>query len=96
MSLALVGFGLVAARRERLGRRVVLRRRHLAAGLGGGLLVVAAFLADAPNVASGGMPGDFPAPLFLIGLGLAVAAAVDALRQGGNDARERVRFTTAA
>ncbi|HWP63980.1 MAG TPA: hypothetical protein VNO86_10975, partial [Candidatus Binatia bacterium] len=73
-----------------------LRRRHLAAGVGGGLLVVAAFLADAPNVASGGMPGDFPAPVFLIGLGLAVAAAVDALREGGNDARERIRFTSAA
>ncbi len=81
VSFALVGFGLLAARRERQGRRLRLRRRHLVAGVGGGLLVVAAFLADAPNVAGGGMPGDFPAPVFLVGFGLAVAAAVDALRK---------------
>lgn len=81
VSVALVGFGLVAARRERAGRPVALRRRHVAAGVVGGLVVVASFLAEAPKVAAGGLPGDFPAPLFLAGLGLAAAAAVDALRR---------------
>jgi hypothetical protein len=83
VSLALVGFGLAAARRERAARPLELLRRHVVAGIGGGLFVVASFLADASNVAAGALPGDFPAPLFFAGLGLAAAAAVDALRRDG-------------
>ncbi len=81
VSLALVGFGLLAARREREGRPVVILRRHLVAGVGGGLVVVAAFLADAPRVTAGELPGEFPVPVFAAGLALAAAAAVDALRR---------------
>jgi len=83
VSLALVGFGLAAAFRERRGRPILLRRWHVLAGLGGGLVVVASFLADAPNVAAGGLPGGFPVAVFFVGLGVAVAAAIDALRPPG-------------
>lgn len=83
VSLALVGFGLAAAFRERRGRPVLLRRWHVLAGVGGGLVVVGSFLADAPNVAAGALPGGFPVAVFSVGLGVAVAAAIDALRRPG-------------
>lgn len=81
VSAALVGFGLMAASTVRSGRRLVAMRRHWAAGLAGGLLVIVSYTLDSDRLFSGGLPGPYPWPLFAIGMMLAVAAALDALRR---------------
>jgi hypothetical protein len=80
VSLALVGFGLLAARRFARGGTVHLARWHVVAGLGAGLLVVLSFMLDTDAILAGGQPGDFAWPVFLAGILLAVVAAFDALR----------------
>ncbi len=83
VSIALVGFGLVAAWRERAERPVVLCRRHWVAAVGGGILVILSWTIDAGRVMDGAFPGPYPWPLFVAGMLLAVAAAVDALCRPG-------------
>jgi len=80
ISLALVGFGLAAARRLRAGRAVRAGRAQVAAGVAGGLVVIAAFCWNAPLVLDGGIPTDFPWPVFAVGLALASLGATTALR----------------
>jgi len=80
VSLALVGFGLAAAARLRAGRPVRVGRAQLAAGVAGGLVVVVAFAWNAPLVLDGGVPTEFPWPVFGGGLALAAWAASTALR----------------
>ncbi|HEX4897514.1 MAG TPA: hypothetical protein VFV53_04060 [Candidatus Limnocylindrales bacterium] len=80
VSLALVGFGLAAARRLRLGQSVVVGRRTAGAALAGGCLVVASFLVDSARVVAGDEAPWTGWPLFWAGMGLAVTAAVAALR----------------
>jgi hypothetical protein len=80
VSAALVGFGLAAARLVGEGRELRLDRRHVAAGVAGGVLVVGSFLVDAGNVAAGGVPASYAWPVFAAGMLVAAAAAVDALR----------------
>jgi hypothetical protein len=82
VSFALVGFGLAAGRRAR--RRVPIRLgfRHVAAGVGGGLLVILSYTLDSGRVIDGGLPGPYPWPVFAAGMLLAAAAAVDGLRAG--------------
>ena len=80
VSVALIGFGLAAAARIRAGIPVRLARWHLAAGLGGGLLVILSYTLDAANLIAGGMPGPYPWPIFAAGMLVAAAAAIDALR----------------
>ena len=82
VSAALIGVGLVAASLERAGGRLALRRRHWAAGLAGGSLVILSWTIDAGRVMDGGLPGPYPWPIFAAGMLLALAAAVDALRGG--------------
>lgn len=79
VSLALVGVGLAAARRERAGHRLHIRSWHWAAGLAGGLLVILSFTLDAGRVLGGGLPGWYPWPVFAAGMLLALAAAFDVL-----------------
>ena len=82
VSVALVGFGFMAARRTGLGRAP---RMSLARGLGavgGGLLVVGSFMANAPSLLAGGVPGAFPWPVFLVGMVAASWSAVASLRAG--------------
>ena len=79
VSLALIGVGLLAARRLHDGSPLHLARWHLAGGLAGGLLVVASFLLDAPSVLAGGVPRDYPWLLFLAGMFLAIWASIAAL-----------------
>ncbi len=79
VSLALIGFGVAAARRFRVGTDPVVRRRHLATGAAGGSLVVLSFTIDAPNLLGGGVPTTFAWPIFLVGLIVAMAGAVDLL-----------------
>jgi hypothetical protein len=80
ISLALIGFGLAAARQLRAGRPVRVGRAHVAAGVAGGLIVVASFCWNAALVLDGGVPTDFPWPVFAAGLGLAAWGATTALR----------------
>jgi hypothetical protein len=81
VSAALVGFGLEGARRVRADVSMVVARPDVAAAVAGGVLVVASFVADAPWIMSGGLPRWYPWPLFLAGLGVAIAGAIRALRR---------------
>lgn len=79
VSVALVGFGLAAARRLRAGGRVTLRPWHVAAGVGGGLLCILSWTLGFDRVVGGGLPGDYPWPVFVAGMAVATLAALDAL-----------------
>jgi len=83
VSVALVGFGLSAAHRLRAGRPVRAGRAQVAAGLAGGLIVITAFCWNAPLLLDGGIPTDFPWPVFAAGLGLAAGGAITSLRPRG-------------
>lgn len=80
VSAALVGVGLAAASAVRSGRRLAVARRHWAAGLGAGLLVVLSYTLDSGRLIDGGLPGPYPWPIFAVGMLLALGAALDALR----------------
>jgi hypothetical protein len=80
VSVALVGFGLAAAARLRAGRPVRAGRAQVAAGVGGGVIVVLAFCWNAPLLLAGGVPTDFPWPVFAAGMALAAWGAVTAIR----------------
>lgn len=79
VSAALIGGGLAAAEALRSGRPVRLGRWHWVAGILGGLLVVASYTVDSVRLIGGGLPGSYPWPLFLAGMVVALAAAIDAL-----------------
>ena len=85
VALALVGFGLTAARRLRAGDLLRPARWHLVAGVGGGALVVLSFVLGAGQVLDGGIPQGYPWPVFLAGITLAGLAAVDLLRRPAAD-----------
>ena len=89
VSLALVGFGLWAARRLRAGPPVRVGPAQLAAGLLGGLIVVVAFCWNAPLLVNGGVPTEFPWAVFAAGMGVAAWGAATALRP--REAREPSR-----
>ena len=100
VSVALVGVGAAAA--HRLGRSEPLRivRWQLAAGIAGGLIVIASFMLDAPSILAGGTPTAFAWLPFVAGLALALRAAVAALapatvRSAGRD-EEHVEVARAA
>lgn len=80
VSVALMTFGLIAAGRLRAGVPVRLARWHVFAGLAGGFLVILSYTLDAANLIAGGLPGPYPWPIFVAGMLLALAAAVDSLR----------------
>jgi hypothetical protein len=82
VSLALVSVGLAAAHRLDAGGRLDVDRRHWAAGLAGGAIVILSYTLAAPAVLGGGMPGPYAWPVFLLGMALAVGAAVHAFRAG--------------
>jgi hypothetical protein len=81
VSLALVGFGLAVAKRVGEGGDVRVRPLAAAAAVAGGLLVVLSFTLDAPQLMGGALPGWYPWPVFVAGIGLAVIAAVDCMRR---------------
>lgn len=80
VSVALVGFGLATARRLRAAGSLRLSARHVAATVGGGLLVVLSFTIDTPRLLVGGVPEWYPWPLLAAGIGIAAIAGADALR----------------
>ncbi len=79
VSLALVGFGLAAARRIRAGLPVRAGRAQVAAGIAGGLAVIVSFTLDAGRIVAGEVPDAFAWPVFAAGLGLAAWSAASAL-----------------
>ncbi len=81
VSVALVAFGLAAARTASLGHALYVRRREVVAGILGGVLVVVSFTADWRWIADGGLPRSFPWPLFAAGIIAAAAAATSTLRR---------------
>ena len=80
VSLALVGFGLMAAARLRSGRRIALSRRHAAGALIGGLLVILSFTVDAGRILAGEVPTTFAWPIFALGMAVASLASWSAVR----------------
>ena len=80
VSAALIAVGLASAWRSRAGLRPAIAGWHLVAGLGGGFLVILSYTLDAPRLMDGGLPGPYPWPVFAVGLAVALAAAIDALR----------------
>jgi hypothetical protein len=98
VSVALIGFGLAAAARLRAGRPVRAGPAQLAAGIGGGVIVVVAFCWNAPLLMDGGVPTDFPWPVFVAGMALAAWGAATALRPRpatGEATRGRLEGTSA-
>lgn len=89
VSGALVGFGLAAAHEGLAGRvpRVGLRRG--AGAIAGGMLVVGSFIANAPALLSGGLPGWFPWPVFVGGMAVASWAALSSLQSGPGAAAKK-------
>ena len=81
VSVALVGFGLAAARRMEVVD-IPVRPREIGLALAGGLLVMLSFVVDAPRIMAGGLPGWFPWPLFVAGMLLAACGAALTLRRG--------------
>ncbi len=80
VSVALVGVGLIAAQKECAGRRLNLGRRHWAAGLAGGAIVILSYTIDSGRLLDGSLPGPYPWPIFVAGMLLALTAAGDVLR----------------
>ncbi len=82
VSAALVGFGLVAARRLRTGRHFVGGRTRALVATAGGALVILSFLVDSSRVMGGDLGGWTGWPVFWTGMGLAVTATATALGAG--------------
>ena len=79
VSAALVGFGLAAAGRLRLGHPVLVGPVGVIAALAGGGLVILSFLIDADRVLAEDASAWSAWPVFWLGMGLAAAAAASAL-----------------
>jgi hypothetical protein len=84
VSAALVGFGLVAARRLRTGRHIVVGRTKALVAAGGGGLVILSFLVDSNRVLGGDLGSWTGWPFFLTGTALAVIATATSLGAGGS------------
>ena len=80
ISLALIGFGLAAARRIRGGWPLRAGRAQVAAGIAGGLVVILSLTLDASRILAGGAPDTFAWPIFAAGLAIAAWGATTALR----------------
>jgi hypothetical protein len=76
VALSMVVTGALTLRREAEGRPLRLRWGHWLALATGGILLIAAFCWDYPNIAAGGLPNPFNWPLFALGhlFGLAAFA----------------------
>ncbi len=81
VSLALIFFGLLVARRLRQGQSFANRPRHWVLLFAGGLVVILSFTLDAGNILRGGMPSPFPWPVFSAGMGIAVFGIASVLRR---------------
>jgi hypothetical protein len=87
VSLALIGYGLLAARRLRSGAAITLRPAEVVAALAGGVLVVESFLADTDRVIAGDTAPWTGWLIFWAGMALAAVATTMALRRPAAAAR---------
>ncbi len=81
VSLALIFFGLIVARRASRGEAFALKLTHWLLLVVGGLVVILSFTWDAGNILRGGMPSSFMWPVFFAGMGIAVMGVASALRR---------------
>ena len=88
VSLALLGVGLIVARRLRRGATLRVGLGQVVAGLVGGLAVISSFTFDAGRILAGGTPSAFAWPVFVAGMALAVAGVASALRVPRAQARD--------
>ena len=70
--LALIAFGLLAARRLQRGETLRIKPRNVVAPVSGGLVVIISSTLDAPHILDGGTPSSFAWPVFVVGMALAV------------------------
>jgi hypothetical protein len=89
VSGCLIGFGLAAARQVGAGGMPRVTAVRGSAAFVGGLLVVGSFIANAPALVAGDLPGAFPWPVFAAGLVVAAWSAVASLRSGLAGATQR-------
>jgi hypothetical protein len=82
ISVAMITAGVLTLWREASGRPLRPGAGHWLAVLGGGVVVVLAFCWDWRHIAARGEPASFPWPLFLLGLGLALAGFLHAFWKG--------------
>jgi hypothetical protein len=82
VSLALIGFGLAAARDVAAGRLARVAPWQAALAVTGGAIVVLSFTIDGPSLVRGELPAPYPWPVFTAGMALAGVAATVAIRDG--------------
>lgn len=70
VSIALIIFGFIVARRIRGGMPIILKRKDWVLLIAGGIVVIVSFTLDAAHIRNGGMPSAFAWPVFLVGLAL--------------------------
>jgi hypothetical protein len=80
VSVALIGFGLAAAREVSAGPFLRVAPWHVALAVAGGIVVVVSFTLDGPSLMNGSMPAPFAWPVFVAGMAMAAAGAGAALR----------------
>lgn len=84
VSAALIGFGLLTARRLRGGGAMAIGPWQVVGGLAGGVLVILSFTLDARHILAGGIPESWAWPVFVAGMALATLAAGTALWPRGH------------
>jgi len=84
ISVALISFGLIVARRMRKGVPIVLKLRDWTLLIAGGVVVILSFTLDSGRIRNGEMPAPFSWPVFLIGLVFAVVGICLPLRSSAN------------
>lgn len=81
VSLALIFFGLLVARRLIRGEPFAPRLSHWLLLVVGGLVVILSFTLDAESIRNGGMPTSFAWPVFAVGMGIAILGVAPLLRR---------------
>ena len=71
VSVALIGFGLIAAVRIIRGELLILKLKDWLSISAGGIIVVVSFTFDVGHILHGGMPHAFLWPIFVIGMAIA-------------------------
>lgn len=80
VSLALITFGLIVAKRMRSNEIAIAKPKDLALLIGGGLVVILSFTIDAADTLHGAIPTTFAWPIFLVGISLALAGILPLCR----------------
>lgn len=75
VSIALIAFGFIVARRATLGESLILKPTHWLLLIAGGLVVILSFTLDSGHIRAGGMPTSFAWPVFIVGMGISLFGA---------------------